>query len=74
MPKVSVIALSPMSGLASAWLKPEKNSPSGVFTGAVNQRSPIPLILMPKFLPLRVITVTMVPCSISAPASIAALQ
>jgi hypothetical protein len=43
MPNVSVMALSPISGLACSCEKPVKNSPCGVLTGAVNQRSPSPL-------------------------------
>ena len=46
-PNVSVIALSPISGLASSCEYPVKNKPSGVFTGAVNHSSPSPLTLIP---------------------------
>ena len=77
MPAVSVMVLSPMSPAASSALKPEKYSPLGVATGAVNHWSPRPLTRMPKSVPLRAITVTTVlpstPCAASAMALHAAM-
>ncbi len=46
-PRVSVIAESPMSGLASSGPKPGKNTPLICGAGAVNQRSPVPLTRIP---------------------------
>lgn len=48
------VALSPISGSPLSCEKPVKNEPCGVFTGAVNQRSPSPLTRIPNILPLRV--------------------
>jgi hypothetical protein len=54
-PPVSVIAESPMSGLASSGPKSPRNSPSASSAGAVNQRSPVPEVWTPKSVPLRAI-------------------
>src|SRR5213593_2291278 len=72
-PIVSTIALSPMSGLASSPEKPGKYRPTGVFTGAVNQRSPSAETRIPKSVPLRAITVTSVECGTPAAGSASAL-
>jgi len=58
-PPVSVMALSPMSGLASALVKPAKYSASGTSAGAVNHRSPVPASWTPKSVPLRAMTTAM---------------
>ena len=60
MPPVSVIAESPMSGLASSGPKPPRYSPSMYWAGPVNHWSPVPDTRMPKSVPLRAITVTTV--------------
>ena len=72
-PTVSTMALSPMSGLASAGPKPGKYSPSGTFTGAVNQRSPSPATRMPNSVPLRAMVTTMVDPSMPRQGSVEAL-
>ena len=57
-PMVSTIVESPISGLACCSVKPGKYSPSGISTGATNQVSPVPLIRIPKSVPLRDMAVT----------------
>ena len=74
MPAVSVMVLSPRSGLASASVYPGNHSPSTGGAGAVNQRSPRPLTRMPKSVPLRAIALTMVHPSIPWATSAIALQ
>ena len=64
-PRVSRIALSPMSGLASAGVKPGKYIPATTGAGAVNHRAPRPLTLIPNSTPFRLIAVTTVLCGIS---------
>ena len=59
-PAVSVMAESPMSGLASSGPYPPRNSPSGTAAGPVNHASPVPATWMPKSVPLRAIAVTTV--------------
>ena len=73
-PAVSVIALSPRSAAASSTPNPGKNRPSTALAGAWNQRSPVPEIRIPKFTPLRAITVTIELNGTLAAASIIALQ
>jgi hypothetical protein len=68
-PTVSVIAESPMSGLASAGPKPPRNSPSGTAAGPVNQRSPVPETRMPNSVPLRAMATTTLDPGTPAPAS-----
>ena len=58
-PLVSVIELSPMSGLASSFVKPGKKSASGTSAGPVNHSSPVPASWMPKSVPFLVIATTM---------------
>ena len=60
-PKVSVMALSPISGHASSLSYPVKYSPFGVFTGPVNHWSPIPAMRIPNSFPFLHIAVTIVP-------------
>ena len=72
-PMVSTMAESPRSGLASAGPKPGKKSPSGVSTGAVNQRRPHPATRIPNSVPFRAMAVTMVEPGTSPAASVAAL-
>ena len=73
-PAVSVIALSPRSAAASSTPNPGKNRPSTALAGAWNQRSPVPESRIPKFTPLRAITVTIELNGTLAAASIIALQ
>jgi len=58
-PIVSVMAESPMSGLASSGRNPESR-PVNLGAGAVNQASPRPLTRIPTSVPLRAMVVTMV--------------
>ena len=74
MPTVSVMALSPISGLASSSEKPFRYKPLIFCAGATYQRSPKPLTRMPKSVPLRAIVVTIVLKGISCAASAMALQ
>ncbi len=72
-PAVSVIAESPMSGLASSDPYPPRNSPCGTAAGPVNQASPVPASWMPKSVPLRAIAVTTVAPGIPAAAAVCSL-
>ncbi len=66
------MVLSPMSGLASFSVNCGKYSPCTFPAGAMNQRSGMPARRMPKSVPLRAITVTMVlPATPSAGSSMA---
>ena len=60
MPIVSVMALSPRSGLASSGENPGNSSPSTRLAGPVNHRSPSPLTRMPNSTPLRDMAVSTV--------------
>ena len=72
-PTVSTIVESPMSGFASASVKPGKYSPSGISTGAVNHVSPVPLTRIPNSVPFRLMAVTMVDASMPRTGSMIAL-
>ncbi|MNC29532.1 hypothetical protein D3C75_777800 [compost metagenome] len=73
-PAVSVMALSPRSAAASSTPYPGKNKPSTGFAGAWNHWSPRPDKRIPKFTPLRAITVTIELNGTFAAASIIDLQ
>ncbi len=74
MPPVSVMAESPMSGLASSGPNAPRYRPSGVLAGPVNHWSPVPETWMPKSVPLRAIATTSDEPGTSRAASQASLQ